>query len=292
MSVLSYTELSDLNKIAIKAATEAGQYIQSQFDGQYVKQRKEGGDSLASQVVTEVDLKAQEIILKHLKKSIQLHDFGLLTEESADDRSRLIKDYFWCIDPMDGTLAFTEHRPGYAVSIALISKSGDPLVGVVYVPDEVLCYSATKGLGIKLNDLPFLRKEIQDDETLHVYMDRSFKSEEYFDSVKFRFTQWMEQQNQNIQFHADFGGVRNAIGVMTSGQGCYFKFPKKRKGCGSIWDYAATRLFLEELGLHVSNAQGDRLHLNDPKTTFMNSQGILYATDEKLKEFILELGKG
>ncbi len=281
MKALTTTQLQNLCDVAREVAVSAGQFIQSQFDQEYKKEHKEGGDSLASQVVTAVDFKAQEIILEGLGESIETYDLGLLTEESADDHSRADKAYFWCIDPMDGTLPFTEHRSGYAVSIALISQSGDPEVGVVCIPDLEDIYTAVKGNGVYLNGEPFVQEQ-SDDPTIYFYMDRSFLSEPYVDSIK----QAFESRYPQVQYHTDFGGVRNAIGVMSSGRGCYFKFPKKRKGCGSIWDYAATRLFIEELGLHVSTADGNPLHLNRPSTTFMNETGILYATDEELATFI------
>ena len=116
--MLSKSELSQLCELAKTAALEAGDYIQSQFETNVIKQKKVGGDSIASQIVTEVDLKGQELIVDKLAESIQNYDFGLLTEEAVDDQSRLNKDYFWCIDPLDGTLPFTEKRTGYAVSIA------------------------------------------------------------------------------------------------------------------------------------------------------------------------------
>ena len=279
--MLTTIDLQKLCEVAKEAAVSAGEYIQSQFDQEYKKEHKAGGDSLASQVVTAVDLKAQEIILEHLKPSIAAYDLGLLTEELADDHSRAEKAYFWCIDPMDGTLPFTERRSGYAVSIALISQSGDPVVGVAYIPDLKACYTAVKGSGVYLIGEPFAREKT-DDPTIHFYMDRSFLSEPYADAIK----QAFESHYSHVEYHSAFGGVRNAIGVMTSGRGCYFKFPKKRKGCGSIWDYAATRLFMEELELNVSSAGGDTLHLNRLSSTFMNETGVLYATDEELAGFI------
>lgn len=285
MTTLTTTELHKLRDVAKEAALAAGKYIQSQFDQEYQKKHKEGGDTLASQVVTAVDIRAQEIILEHLKPTITAYDLGLLTEELADDYSRMEKAYFWCIDPMDGTLPFTERRSGYAVSIALITQAGDPVVGVACIPDLDKCYSAVKGSGVYLNDQPYVRGN-SGDPTIHFYMDRSFLDEPYVHDIK----QAFESHYEQVEYHSTFGGVRNAIGVMTSGRGCYFKFPKKRKGCGSIWDYAATRLFMEELGLCVSTASGDTLHLNRPSTTFMNETGILYATDEELERFIREFG--
>lgn len=288
--MLSEKELKTLSQTATTAAKAAGEYIQAQFDQHYDQTNKAAGDSLASQIVTAVDLQAQEIILHHLQPTIQQYDFGLLTEEAADDESRLMKPYFWCIDPLDGTLPFTEGRIGYAVSIALITQSGDPLMGVVYVPDLQACYTSIKGEGVRLNDAPFVRKE--ESNKLHVYMDRSLQTAPYIDRVNSELSNWAAQQKAaHIQIHVGYGAVRNALGVMASGLSCYFKFPKKRKGGGSIWDYAATRLFFEELGLQVSNAYGKRLHLNNPDSTFMNETGILYSTHSDLAAFIIGLDK-
>ena len=288
---LKETQLKELLQVAKDAAIDAGRHIQSQFDQHYVKQSKVGGDSLASQVVTEVDFKAQEIILNHLSNSMVEYDLGLLTEESVDDESRAVKDYFWCIDPMDGTLPFTEHRTGYAVSIALITKACDAVVAVVYIPDLEECYSAVKHQGVWLNNKSYTRNPKTQGEAIDVYWDSSFKSEPYFEYLVKELTKHAQSKNWEIRFHFDFGGVRNAIGVMQSAYSCYFKFPKKVKGCGSIWDYAATSLFFQELDLGVTDASGNTLHLNRSKTTFMNEVGIMYATDQKLSQFILELGE-
>ncbi|RED97897.1 inositol monophosphatase family protein [Marinoscillum furvescens] len=288
---LTEPELQHLCQVAISAAEKAGNYIQSQFDQHYEKQRKTGGDSLASQVVTAVDIEAQDITLDHLNPTRDTYDLGLLTEELADDHSRLTKEYFWCIDPMDGTLPFTERRTGYAVSIALISKAGDPVVGVVMVPDLGLCYHAIKGSGVFCNG-DELDKPQSDDKTLHFFMDQSFLAEPYFKDVQEKVSASAQKLGlQGVKYIHDFGGVRNALGVLQSKHGCYVKYPKKRKGCGSIWDYAATRLMGEELGCVVSNAQGERLHLNNENTTFMNTTGILYATDPALARELLQIGR-
>lgn len=287
--MLTEKDLNSLCQNAKIAAIAAGEYIQSQFDQHYKEEQKEGGDSLASQVVTEVDFKAQEIILQQLEASIKQYDLGVLTEEAADDASRLEKDHFWCIDPLDGTLAFTEGRTGYAVSIALVSKSGDPLAGVVYLPDLDDVYTAVKGKGLRLNNEIFKRKVVET-ELLQIYMDRSLQSAPYFDFLKKELQKWTEQKEQALKYYAGFGAVRNAVSVLHSSSACYFKFPKKQKGGGSIWDYAATRLFFEELGLIVADSLGKQLHLNNPESTFMNKAGVLYATDGALFDFVIRLG--
>lgn len=285
-------DLQYLCGIAEAAAKEAGVFIQSQFDQHYEKQHKTGGDSLASQVVTVVDMKAQEIILGYLDPTRKAFDLGLLTEELADDHSRLAKDYFWCIDPMDGTLPFTEQRTGYAVSIALVSQAGDPVIGVVVVPDLEQCFTAIVGHGVACNDQS-VQRPVKENTVLHFYMDQSFLTEPYLTTVKSRIEAWAASSGfSRVNYISEYGGVRNALGVMQSGSGCYVKFPKERKGCGSIWDYAATRLMAEELGCVVCDAKGERLYLNRAETTFMNQTGILYATDQALASALLEIGNG
>lgn len=45
----------------------------------------------------------------------------------------------WLVDPLDGTGNFAHGSPNYTISVALLSRDGDPVVGVVYSPetDEV-----------------------------------------------------------------------------------------------------------------------------------------------------------
>ena len=73
------------------------------------------------------------------------------------------------------------------------------------------------------------------------------------------------------------GSVMNAIYVLENGPACMLKFPKKEKGGGSIWDYAATACIYEELGLPATNFEGGRLNLNRKEGTFMNQEGVFFA---------------
>ena len=101
-------DLQLLAESAVVAARTAGRII-SRYSNQEIEvEHKDGGHTYASQVVTEVDRKAQDAILEILNPSCDEYDFALLTEESEDDHSRFQKDYFWCIDPLDGTLPFTK----------------------------------------------------------------------------------------------------------------------------------------------------------------------------------------
>lgn len=287
---LNDSDLIELCEVAKKAAISAGKYVQSQFDTHHQKQLKQGGNSIASRIVTNVDLISQEIILNELNDSILKYDLGLLAEEKIDDRSRLLKNHFWSIDPLDGTLPFTEGNTGYAVTVSLISKQGDPLIGIVYRPDCDECCSSIAGNGVFVNDVQFVRDSIKEEDILQVYFDRSMRNAPHFKDIVSKLEQLKNDEGiKGIQFNYGFGAVCNALSVMTSNHGCYFKFPKETEGGGCIWDYAATRLFFDELNLEMTDAFGNRLNLNSPENLFMNTVGVIYSSNKSIYKFIRSL---
>ena len=139
---LTSADLIDLAQLAVTTAGRAADHIRSEIGDRREIRCKEGGSSHASQVVTEVDLESQRLILEALRDSIATYDLGLLTEESQDDASRHACDYFWCIDPLDGTLPFIENVAGFSVSIALVSRAGVPVIGVITDPRTDTIYHA------------------------------------------------------------------------------------------------------------------------------------------------------
>jgi myo-inositol-1(or 4)-monophosphatase len=286
--LLTTDHLFQLAECAIKAARKAGMYI-SETRPLHV-QRKTGGDTLASQVLTEVDQQSQDIVLQTLEPTFAEFDLALLTEESPDDGSRLIKDYFWCIDPIDGTLPFIEAVPGYCVSIALISREGVPQIGVVYDPVEHTLYHAIKGVGAFRNAEPWSLKEKSG--PLSFIVDRSVIEEPLYPKMISGLEKIaLELGYGPLQVTSHGGGVMNACWVLETPPGCYFKFPKPREGGGSLWDYAATACIYHELGAVASDIHGNPLDLNRPDSSFMNHRGILFATSQELAGKIMDLFK-
>jgi myo-inositol-1(or 4)-monophosphatase len=72
---------------------------------------------------------------------------GWLSEESADDLSRLLYEKVWVIDPLDGTREFVEGIPELCVSIAFV-EHGRPVAGGICNPatNEVFFGSINSGL--------------------------------------------------------------------------------------------------------------------------------------------------
>ena len=84
------------------------------------------------------------------------------------------------------------------------------------------------------------------------------------------------------------GAVKNACQVLDYHAACYVKLPKSEDGGGSIWDFAATVCIVSEAGGWASNIHGQALELNRQDSTFMNHQGVVYASNERIARYLIE----
>ncbi len=269
--------LIPLKEIAIEAALAAGEHIQSYMNESIEFDKKDGGVNYASQVVTKVDKECEDIILSHLLPTCEKHDLALLTEETEDDGSRFEKAYFWCIDPIDGTLAFIKKEPHFSVSIALVSRDGTPVIGVVYDPSTDILYHGAKGSGVFRND-ELWEIKCENDYLTFVH-DKPLQATHEIDDLVEILNQTVEvQELKRFKVVQGGGSVLNAINVLKNAPACLIKHPKKEVGGGSIWDFAATACLFRELGFRSTNFYGDPLDLNRSDSTFMHHEGVYYAS--------------
>jgi 3'(2'), 5'-bisphosphate nucleotidase/myo-inositol-1(or 4)-monophosphatase len=296
---LSSSNFFLLSQCAISAAYQAGQIISNYSDRSVTVKKKQGGNTLASQVVTEVDHLSQDCILQTLLPTCEMFDLALLSEEIPDNRERLEKDYFWCIDPLDGTLPFIQSTPGYSVSIALVARDGNPIIGIIYDiigiiydPVEKTLYQAIKGGGAYRNSRPFTLKSTSaiSEQALTWVADQSFEQHPLFSTVMMELENIANQIGYaGLTTLLQGGAAMNACWVLEKQPACYFKFPKSQPGGGSLWDFAATACIFQEAGALVSDINGNTLELNRHDSTFMNHQGALYSSHAVLAEKIIKL---
>ena len=71
---------------------------------------------------------------------------GWLSEETVDAPERLDGALIWLVDPIDGTRDFIRGRPGWAISVALVS-AGRPLLGLLDAPARGEFWLAEAGQG-------------------------------------------------------------------------------------------------------------------------------------------------
>jgi len=289
---LSDNDLYLLSQCAISAALQAGQAITNFQHDSLTVNTKQGGASYASQVVTEVDLLSQSIILQNLMPSCAIYDLALLTEESPDDGIRLEKDYFWCIDPLDGTLPFIEAIAGYSVSIALVSGEGIPQLGVIYDPREQMLYHAIKGKGAFRNGKPWQLSSPSSKKQLPLTFisDRSFAKHPQYQQVLTQLESFSKTQGYSgLKTIQQGGAAMNGCWVLEKSPACYFKFPSEKAGGGGLWDFSASACIFNEIKAVVSDIYGQALDLNRADSIFMNHHGVIYASDAVIAKFIRDL---
>jgi fructose-1,6-bisphosphatase/inositol monophosphatase family enzyme len=269
--------LIPLKEIAIEAALAAGNIIKSYMDEEIAFEEKDGGVNYASQVVTKVDKECEDKILSYLLPTCDTHNLALLTEETDDDGSRFEKDYFWCIDPIDGTLAFINKEPGFSVSIALVARDGTPVIGVIYDPNTDTLYHCAKEHGVYINN------NIWDIEINNDYLtfvtDKLLQNTHQVDDLVDILNRTVEEKElKRFRVIRGGGSVLNAINVLKNAPACLIKHPKKEIGGGSIWDFASTACLFHELGLRATNFDGGPLDLNRVDSTFMHHEGVYYSS--------------
>lgn len=96
-------------------------------------------------LVTQADLDSEDFLRNRLTK--RFPSFGFYSEETAKESEReLDKEYYWVVDPLDGTLQFSRNLPFFGVSVGLMRR-GNPIAGFIYLPKFEDLFHAQKGNG-------------------------------------------------------------------------------------------------------------------------------------------------
>lgn len=133
------SHLPALCNIVRRIALDAGEITLDYFEeGMRLPSDTKGDGS----PVTEADRKAEEYIIKALKENlsgIQVVGEECVSQGETYDVSG--EEYFWLVDPLDGTREFVIGSPDYTVNIALI-KNNVPVLGVIYAPAKGEMFSS------------------------------------------------------------------------------------------------------------------------------------------------------
>lgn len=132
-------ELENLLHIAINASLKAGDEILKIYESDFSFEEKADKSPL-----TLADRNAHDVIFEILKDS----GFNVLSEEgkNIDHSERNTWDYFWMVDPLDGTKEFIKRNGEFTVNIALIHEQRS-ILGVIYVPVTKTLYFAAENIG-------------------------------------------------------------------------------------------------------------------------------------------------
>jgi myo-inositol-1(or 4)-monophosphatase len=122
---------------------EAGSLAQSMFRTELKKWTKG-----ASSPVSEADIAVNDLLEARLRGATP--DYGWLSEESADDATRLSRRLTWIVDPIDGTRNYLNGHDEWCVSVALVEDAA-PVLGAVFAPVTNEFFFAARGQGTTLN---------------------------------------------------------------------------------------------------------------------------------------------
>ncbi|SFV57233.1 3'(2'),5'-bisphosphate nucleotidase [hydrothermal vent metagenome] len=165
--MLDSIKLEDITLIA----KEAGDVIMEIYKRDFTIEYKEDASPL-----TEADLASNQVIMDALEK----YNLPILSEEGREIsyEERKEWEYYWCIDPIDGTKEFIKKNGEFTVNIALIHNH-IPILGVVYAPVLNDMYEAKKGEGAFKNGqkLPLTINKTPE-KSLSVVASKSHLSEE------------------------------------------------------------------------------------------------------------------
>ena len=129
----------------IEAALAAAREIFARFTpGKIETEYKSGHDP-----VTEADRALDAALRKNLLRDGE----GWLSEESADDLSRLDRERVWVVDPLDGTREFVQGIPEFCVSIAMVER-GRPVAAGICNPATNETFIGAVDCGLTYNGAP------------------------------------------------------------------------------------------------------------------------------------------
>lgn len=256
--------------IAIKAALSAGKEIMSIYESDSFQITvKEDYSPL-----TIADRNSHDIILDILKET----GIPVLSEEGKhmDYQIRKNWDYFWLVDPLDGTKEFIKRNGEFTVNIALISKD-KPVAGIIYVPVTKTLYfsgigqDAYKVEQIEINKYNNLNELLSESKKLPLdNFDRPYTvvgSRSHLSKETEKFFNTLKEKHVNIEFLS----VGSSLKQCMVAEGRADLYP--RFGPTMEWDTGAGHAIVEASGGTVSQFDGSVLVYN--KENLLNPDFIV-----------------
>ena len=245
----------------LEIVREAGRMAHARWpgDGHALKSwEKKPGDP-----VSEADLEVDRFLRREL--GALLPSAAWLSEESVDDKGRIDSGLIWLVDPIDGTRDFVRGRPGWSISVALVS-AGKPLIGVLSAPARGEEWVAEAGKGATLNGQPLKASSRTDFRGARVPVDQ------------------LPSVDSDLVIVEKPNSIALRIAMVADDRADLVATLR----WGFEWDIAAATLIAREAGARVSDAFGNPLAYNkhDPRDfgVLVCSPGIHEAAVQRLAE--------
>ena len=245
--MLDKINIQDIVAIAKEAGDAIMQIYSQDFEVEY-KQDKSP--------LTLADKKANDIIENSLNQlSVNL---PILSEEGKNIpyEQRKHWEYFWLVDPLDGTKEFVKKNGEFTINIALIYKD-TPVLGVVYAPALDVCYWAKQGDGAFKDGKRLPLKTESQRETYKIVASRSHMSN---DTQAFI-------DNIDTDKEKELVSIGSSLKICLVAEGEVDIYP--RLGLTMEWDTGAANAVINESGggLHSVMQKGKKKFIYNKTTT-------------------------
>jgi len=220
--------------------------------------------------LTEADKSAHNIIVAGLLELDQRNgtNIPVLSEEGKGIAyaERKEWEYFWLVDPVDGTKEFVKKNVEFTVNIALIYQ-GIPVLGVVYAPVLNACYWAKKGEGAFKNGDRLPLQSVVEREKYKIVASRSHMSD---DTKQYIADMKTDKEKELVS-------IGSSLKVCLVAEGQADIYP--RLGPTMEWDTGAAHAVMLEVGMDML-AYGESA----------SSQRLLYNKSNLLNPFFIAKG--
>jgi 3'(2'), 5'-bisphosphate nucleotidase len=144
--------------------------------------------------LTIADQAAHEVLMTYLEKT----QIPVISEEGIplDYSVRENWDFFWLVDPLDGTKEFLKRNGEFTVNIALI-KNRLPLLGVVYAPATGNLYYGSPEIGSFLLNTNIFETEMPSDLSQLIQLSKRLP----FQYNKIHLTIVASRSHRNFETH-------------------------------------------------------------------------------------------
>jgi len=266
--MLEQKDLSQMLETAIVAARLAGQLAIEELKNIKVSIKNN------NEYVTQADSRCQQVIIDRIKENYP--DHGFIAEEGS--QGRLFKqppradDFWWAIDPIDGTNNFVHRMFLFTVSIGLIYK-GEPVVGVIFDPATESMYTAAKGGEAQLNTRRITVSEDRINKFSSIGMDSNFDN---------GVPAWACEIMKRTRYR-NLGTTALQFAYVASG-GLVATLVSSAK----LWDIAAGSLIVESAGGVITDWKGGKIFPVDT-TNYQGGEFNAIAANKKVHAEILQL---
>jgi len=210
--------------------------------------------------VTEADLAIDRYLGETLRAARP--DYGWLSEETEDDKSRLTRECVFIVDPIDGTKGYIKGGDDWTVSIA-VARRGEPVAAALFRPVTGEMYCAVRDGGATRDGAKISASRHHELTGARVAGPSKMVRNPKLGHTGIQTMKYVHSLALRVAFVAD-GRVEGAAA----------------KARASDWDLAAADLLVRESGGILSDLSGAPLDYNRPHSklpAFLAAAPLVHA---------------